>query len=286
MQSVTSVSTNKVNRKIIDIVVYSLLILTTIVCLFPVVWMIAISLKPVSESVGGFKAIALQNPTLDNFVAVYELIPILKHTYNSLFTTLIGTAFTLFFCALAGYAFAKFKFPARNVLFYIVIATMLVPLEVGVIPLFVIMKKFALVNSLWALIIPKAATAIGIFYMRQYIAAVPDEILEAAKIDGCTDFQTFWRVVLPIIKPGLAAWATLTLIARWNDFFWPLIFLRTQEKFTLMVSISLLPVSEGLSTPWPVIMAGTTFAVVPIIILYFIFQKYQVEGISAGAVKG
>ncbi|OCA88330.1 sugar ABC transporter permease [Bacillus sp. FJAT-27225] len=274
------------DRRITNFVVYSLLTAVTIICIFPVIWMIAIALNPVSESVAGFKAINLKNATFDNFAAVAELIPIFKHMFNSLFTTLVGTASTLFFCALAGYGFAKFRFPGRNVLFYLVIATMLVPLEVGVIPLFVVMRNLDLVNSLWALIIPKAATAIGIFYMRQYIEGVPDEILEAARIDGCSDFKIFWRIILPIIQPGLAAWATLTLITRWNDFFWPLIFLRSQEKFTLMVSISLLPVSEGLSTPWPVIMAGTTLAVVPIIILYFIFQRFQKEEITAGAVKG
>ncbi len=171
-------------------------------------------------------------------------------------------------------------------LFFFVIATMLVPPEVGAVPLFVIMKKLNLINSLWSLIIPRIATAVGIFYMNQYITDIPDELIEAAHIDGCSDFKIFTSIVIPVIKPALASWASVTLIARWNDFFWPLLYLRKQAKYTLMVSISLLPVSEGLSTPWPVILAGTTLVIIPIIVLYLLLQTFQKAGLTAGAVKG
>lgn len=270
----------------VDFFVHALLIIVVIVSVFPIIWMLAISVKPVTESVAGWDAIFITKPTLQNFFSIFDLMPVIRNMYNSLFTTVLGVVTTLFFCSLAGFAFAKFYFPGKKVLFYFIIFTMLIPLEVGIIPLFVIMRNLDLVNSLWALIIPKAATAVGIFYMRQYILGVPTEVLEAAKIDGCSDFKMYYRIVLPIIKPGLASWAVLTIIARWNDFFWPLIFLRAKEQFTLIVAVSLLPVSEGLSTPWPVIMAGTSMAVIPIIILYFIFQRFQVAGMSEGAVKG
>ena len=125
---------------------------------------------------------------------------------------------------------------------------MLVPVEVGAVPLFIIMRKLNLVNSLWSLIVPRIATAIGIFYMNQYISDVPDELVEAAKIDGCNDFGIFMKVVVPIIKPALASWGAVTLISRWNDFFWPLLYLRKQANYTLIVTISLLPISEGLYT--------------------------------------
>ena len=228
----------------------------------------------------------VQSPTFSNFIRLTELIPIAQNTFNSTFTTLMGTVTSLFFCSLAGFAFAKYKFPGRNFLFYFLLATMLVPAEVGAVPLFIIMKKVNLINSLWSLIIPKIATAIGIFYMNQYISDVPDELIEAARIDGCTDFQLYWKVILPIIKPALASWGAVTLISRWNDFFWPLLFLRKQAKYTLIVTISLLPISEGLSTPWPVIMAGTTLVIIPIIVLYLILERFQKAGSFAGAVKG
>lgn len=274
------------HRTATGLLVYFLLSLVVILAVFPVIWMLVVSLKPASESVSGFRGMMTLSPTLVHYRSIFALIPIAQNTANSLFTSWVGTASTLFFCALAGFAFAKFHFPGRSFLFYFLIATMLVPPETGIIPLFVIMRHIGLVNNLWSLIIPRAATAIGIFYMRQYIMNVPTEVIEAARIDGASDFRTFLQVVIPMIKPALASWASLTLIVRWNDFFWPLILLRSREKYTLMVSIAQLPVSEGLSTPWQVIMAGTTIAVVPIILLYFIQQRYQKGGITEGAVKG
>jgi ABC-type glycerol-3-phosphate transport system permease component len=148
------------------------------------------------------------------------------------------------------------------------------------------MRRLNLINSLWSVILPRAATAVGIFYMRQYIIDIPDEILESARIDGASEFGIYYKLILPIIKPAAATWALLVIIARWNSFFWPLIFLRETSKHTLMVSISLLPVSQGLSTPWTVIMAGTSFAIIPVIVVYLFLQKYQKKGLTAGAVKG
>ena len=266
--------------------IHILLCFIVLVCVFPILWMCLLAFKDTSESLTGFHSLVVQSPTFSNFIRLTELIPIAQNTFNSTFTTLMGTVTSLFFCSLAGFAFAKYKFPGRNFLFYFLLATMLVPAEVGAVPLFIIMKKVNLINSLCSLIIPKIATAIGIFYMNQYISDVPDELIEAARIDGCTDFQIYWKVILPIIKPALASWGAVTLISRWNDFFWPLLFLRKQAKYTLIVTISLLPISEGLSTPWPVIMAGTTLVIIPIIVLYLILERFQKAGSFAGAVKG
>lgn len=276
----------KKKQNMASFALHAILIIISLVCILPILWMCLISIKPTSETMSGFHSIWVSQPTLDNFKRLFEMIPVAHNTFNSVFTTILGTVTSLFFCALAGFAFAKYKFPGRNFLFYFVIATMLVPPEVGAVPLFVIMKKFNLINSLWSLIIPRIATAVGIFYMHQYISDVPDELVEAAKIDGCKDFGIFLRIILPVIKPAIASWAAVTLIARWNDFFWPLLYLRKQTKYTLMVTISLLPVSEGLSTPWPVILAGTTLVIIPIVVLYLILQTLQKSGMMAGAVKG
>lgn len=257
-----------------------------IAALLPVLWMVLIALRPITERISGFSPVTDPATTWANFPAVADSMPLWSSFGNSVFTTAMGTLSTLFFCSIAGFAFAKFRFRGRELLFYIILVTMLVPEEIGVIPLFVIMRELSLVDSLWSLIIPRAATAVGIFYMRQYISTVPDEMIEAARLDGCSAFQIYWRIIIPVIKPALAVWATLTVIARWNDFFWPLIFLQSEGKHTLMLSISLLPVSDGLSTPWPVIMAGTTIAVVPIVILYLIFQRFQRADLTEGAVKG
>ncbi len=276
----------KIQESSKTILLHVFLILIVFLCLFPIVWMCIISLKGLNENISGFKSLIIEHPTLSNYTRLFKQIPIAQHFLNSLFTTVFGTITTVYFCALAGFAFAKYKFPGRDFLFYFVIATMLIPPEVGAIPQFIIMRKFMLINSLWSLVIPKIATAVGIFYMRQYIVDVPTELLEAAKIDGCKDFKIFNRIIMPVIKPALASWASLTIVARWNDFFWPLLFLRKTKKFTLMVSISLLPVSDGLSTPWQVILAGTTIVIIPIIIAYLLLQGLQSRDLMSGAVKG
>lgn len=266
--------------------VYAIMIALVVVCVFPVIWMCIISFKTVGESISGFNSLRIETPTFSNYMRLFQLIPIWQNLYNSLFTTIIGTITTLFFCALAGFAFAKYQFPGRNILFYFVIATMMITTEVGAVPLFIIMRKVGLINSLWSLIIPRVATAVGIFYMRQYMMAVPDEIIEAARIDGCHEFSIFCRIVAPVVKPALASWASLTVIARWNDFFWPLLFLRKSSKYTLMVSVSMLPTSDGLSTPWQVVLAGTSLVIIPSILLYLSMQVFQKDGLMSGAVKG
>ena len=276
----------RTKKMLMSILIHTLLSIIVLICLFPVLWMCIISIKTVGESITGFSALSVANPTMANYKRLFELIPIWSNMYNSVFTAVIGTITTLFFCALAGYAFAKYEFPGRNVLFYFVVGTMMIYPEVGAVPLFIIMRKVGLINSLWSLIIPRMATAVGIFYLRQYMLDVPNEIIDAARIDGCGDFGIFMRVVVPIVKPALASWASITVIARWNDFFWPLLFLRNSKKYTLMVSVSMLPVSDGLSTPWQVVLSGTTLVIVPSIILYLTMQMFQKSGMVAGAVKG
>jgi len=265
---------------------YLFMALVTFVCLFPVLWMCTISVKTVGEKISGFNALRVEKFTLANFKYLFQLIPVWNNLYNSLFTTIVGTVTTLFFCSLAGFAFAKYRFPGRDFLFCFVIATMMVSAEAGAIPLFVIMKKVGLINSLWSLILPRIATAVGIFYLRQYILEVPDELIEAARIDGCSDFGIYAKIVCPNIKPALASWASITMIARWNDFFWPLLFLNKNKKYTLMVSVSMLPESDGIATPWQVILAGCTIVIVPSIIMYLCMQSFNKSGTFEGAVKG
>lgn len=276
----------RTKKNLWKLLVYLLMAVIVVICLFPVVWSCIISIKSVGEKVSGFSALTISQPTLANYERLFELLPIWQHLGNSVFTSVMGTLTTLFFCSLTGFAFAKYRFPARNALFYFVVATMTIPAEVGSIPLFLIMRNLDLINNLWSLILPRLATAVGVFYLRQYMMEVPDEILEAARIDGCRDFGIFVRVVCPIVKPALASWASLTLIARWNDFFWPLLFLNKSSKYTLMVSVSMLPLSDGLATPWQVILSGTTLVIVPSIVIYLFMQTFQKEGATAGAVKG
>ena len=223
---------------------------------------------------------------MSNYVKVSTLLPLARNTLNSVIVATTSTLITVFLCALAGFAFAKYEFPGKTWLFLLLIGTMLIPPEAGLVPTFLIMRKLGWINTYWSLIIPRAATAIGIFYMRQYITSFPTEVMEQARLDGCGEFRIFWNLVLPVVTPALAAWATLAFIARWNDFMYPLLFMTTKNMYTLMVSISKLPVSESLSTPWPVIMAGSVIAVFPLIVIYLVLQRFQVTGLQVGAVKG
>lgn len=274
------------HKRNVSIFVHIIMIVIVVFALFPVVWSCVISIKSVGEKISGFSALTISNPTLDNYKRLFQLIPIKEQLFNSVFSTLVGTITTMFFCALAGFVFAKYRFPFRDGLFYFVVATMTIPAEVASVPLFLIMKNIGLTNSLWSLILPRLTTAVGVFYLRQYIMDVPDEIIEAARIDGCSDFRIFWRIVCPMIKPALASWASITLVARWNDFFWPLLFLTKRTKQTLMVSVAQLPLADGLATPWQVILAGTTLVIVPSILIYVLIQSFQKDGAFEGAVKG
>ena len=267
-------------------VTHVVLIAWCVLSVFPLLWMIGTSIKPVTEAIGGLGSMIPRSPSAANYARVAGLLPLARNTLNSFIVAVSGTIITVFLCSLAGFAFAKYSFPGRDALFLFLLATMLIPPEAGIVPTFLIMKRRGWINTYWALIVPRAATAIGIFYMRQYIASFPTEIMEQARIDGCSELRIYGRLVLPVVLPALAAWATIAFIARWNDFMWPLLLMRSKDMYTLMVSISILPVSEGLSTPWPVIMAGTTIAVAPLICVYVIMQRYQVSGLTLGAVKG
>jgi ABC-type glycerol-3-phosphate transport system permease component len=253
---------------------------------FPLLWMLGMSLKPVTEAIGGLGSMIPHSPTTINYEKVAGLLPLARNTLNSFIVAIAGSLTTVFLCSLAGFAFAKYSFPGRNALFLFLLATMMIPPEVGIVPTFLIMRRLHWINSYLALIVPRAATAIGIFYMRQYIMDFPTELMEQGRLDGCREFRIYWQIVLPSISPALAAWATISFIARWNDFMWPLLLMRSKQMYTLMVSIAILPVSEGLSTPWPVVMAGSAIAVLPLICVYFILQRFQVSGQMLGAVKG
>lgn len=266
--------------------VYVALGLWAIVAIFPLFWMVSVSFKPAGEPLGTLASVLPQSPTLWNYERVSTLLPLGRNALNSLIVATVGTVITVFLCSLAGFAFAKYEFPAKNFLFLLLLATMMVPPEAGVVPIFIIMRSLGWINNLLSLIVPTAATAIGIFYMRQYITSFPNEVMEQARLDGCSEFRIYWNVVVPVVAPALAAWASLAFIARWNDFFWPLLFMRSREMYTLMVAISTLPVSEGLSTPWPVIMAGATLSVAPLILIYFFLQRYQRGNLALGATKG
>ena len=220
-----------------------------------------------------------------NFVDIFRETHLLRAFVNSVVIAAGHVTLALFLCSLAGYAFAKYpNAPGAKKLFAFVLGTMMIPHAVTLIPMFVILMKLQMVNTYWAMIIPGAASAFGIFWMRQYIAAhVPDDLLYAARIDGCSEFGIYWRVVLPIAKPALAALGIILLIGSWNNLMWAFLILRTEQMQTLPLVIYLL--QGETRTPFGMLMAGGLLTTLPLVIGFLLFQKHFISGITSGAIK-
>jgi ABC-type glycerol-3-phosphate transport system permease component len=265
---------------------YLTLAIGTVAVLFPVAWMIGASFKPDPEIMSARLNPIPLTPTLNGYRLMAEQLPLVRNAFNSVFVATTGTLLSLFLTSLGGYAFAKYDFPGNRPLFFFLLATMMVPYEVSLVPSYLIMVKLHWINTYTPLIIPGAASAWGIFMMRQYIASVPTEMLEAARIDGSSEFGIYWQIVMPVIQPALAAWGILGFVGTWNDFLWPMIILRSREMFTLMVAVASMPTARGFDTPWSVIMAGATVAVLPLMVLYAAGQRFFESGLTMGALHG
>ncbi len=205
---------------------------------------------------------------------------------NTFVTSAMVTLLSVIFSAMAGYAFAKFKFPGREILFWLIIATIMIPGQVTIIPLFLLVTRgMGLQDSLWAIILPQVAAPVGIFLMRQYISGLPSALEEAARIDGCSEPGIFMRVILPLSKPILAVWAIFTFIGAWKSFLWPLVVTNDQSLYVLEVGLKTLQFSAG-PRNIGVVMAAALLASIPMIMMFFAFQKYLTKGLTVGGVKG
>ncbi|MFO7974512.1 MAG: carbohydrate ABC transporter permease [Candidatus Hydrogenedentota bacterium] len=222
---------------------------------------------------------------VQNFVDVFKTTPLPRAFLNSCIIAGGHTLLALFLCSMGGYAFAKFEgAPGRDKLFAFVLGTMMIPLAVTLIPVFIVLTWLHLVNTYWAMIIPGAANAFGIFWMRQYIAAnIHDDLLAAARIDGCSEFGIYWRVALPIAKPAMAALGILVLITSWNNLMWAFIVLREESMYTMPLLIYLL--HGEVRTPYGMVMAGGLLATLPLIVAFLVFQRAFIQGMTAGALK-
>lgn len=224
-------------------------------------------------------------PTFDNFAGAWHTAPFGQFYINSLITTSVTTAAKMANAVLCGYAFAYLRFPGRTAVFLFVLGALMIPEEVTVLPNYLTVARLGWVNTYAGLLVPTFASAFGTFLMRQHFLSLPGEVLDAARVDGAGHTRILWDIVLPMSRPVVITLLMLTIVQRWNDFFWPLIVTNSSNMRTLAIGIFYLFTQEGL-TEWGVVMAGTTFVVVPIIVLYLFVQRYIVEGIAAGAVKG
>lgn len=265
------------------IFLYTFLIITSLVTLVPFIWMLAASFMPDGDA-SVFPPTFIPDPfTLTQYQVLFERLNVARNFFNSLFLSITVTFISLFFNSMAGYAFAKYKFKGKNQLFNLLLSSMIIPSQVTMLPLFLMLKSIGLINTYMAIIIPGLANIFGIFLIRQYVMSIPDSLLEAAKMDGATDFQIYRRVIIPLATPILVTLAIFTFLGTWNDFLWPLIALTDNSMYTLPVSLANL-MGEHTKDP-ELMMAGSVITIIPVIIVFLVLQKYYVRGIMMGSVK-
>lgn len=264
--------------------VMAVLSVTAVIALFPMYWLFANAFTPISGT-PPLTPILVPAFKLDNF---QRLLGGTKYyanwMLNSLIVALTVTAWHVIFDTMAGYAFAKRRFPGRSVLFWILLSTLMIPIHVTLIPLYIITRRIGLIDTLGGVILPGTAIVFGIFLMRQYIQTLPSELEEAARVDGAGEFRIFWEIILPLCKPAVAALAIFTFVRFWNDFLWPLIVLNKAQNYTLTVGVANL--QGEFMTDWGVIFSGAALAALPMIVFFLAFQKYFLEGVRMGAIKG
>ncbi|GAA2588956.1 carbohydrate ABC transporter permease [Streptomyces lienomycini] len=272
---------------------YLVLGLLALVFVYPIWWAVSSSLKPPTDIVRDPLSFSLGSATLDNYRAMFDDVPIGTGFVNTVLVVAVKGAMTMFFCPLAGYAFAKYRFPGKNLLFGVLMLTLMLPTLVLIIPLLLEMSELGWVNTYQALILPGSIDAFGIFWMRQTIAAVPDELLDAGRVDGASEFGIFARIVLPVIRPGIAALGVLTAMNIYNDFVWPVVAVNDESHQTLQVVLSTLAqnvtgnrVGADFATVWGELLAAGSIAMLPVLALFILLQRHFINGILAGSVKG
>jgi len=266
-----------------QLVWYLLMIAISVVTVVPFLFMASTSFTQSFTMMTYPPTLIPENPSLANY---YEIIFTFQDGmfprwfFNTLFTTVAITAGSLFLNTLSGYIFAKKEFFGKNFVFALLLATLMVPRAVTLIPSFLIVNRLGLFNTYWALILPELSTAFGIFMMRQFISSLPSELIEVAKIDGAGELRTFWSIIIPLSTPAMAALGIFTVINSWNAFLWPLIVLRANTMRTLVVGLA--TVQSEFNIDYGLVMAGSVLTVLPMLILYILFQPYFVEGLRMG----
>lgn len=275
---------NPVTTKALRFTLYLALIVTSLTMLVPFYWMVCTSLKVQANIFTSPPQWLPKNWVFQNYIKLWTVLPFDKFFFNSVIVAVAITLANIFFDTLAAYAFAKLSFPGRDVIFLIFLVTLMVPFQVNIIPLYKIMGLFGWIDTYWGLIVPTITSAFGVFLMRQYIQSIPNELLDAARMDGCSEFKIFWRIVAPLSKPGVATLTIFTFMGAWNSFLWPLIITSSMDMRTLPVGLALLQSKHTI--PWPLIMAGATISALPMVVVFLLMQRKFIEGLTAGAVKG
>jgi multiple sugar transport system permease protein len=273
------------NRRIFVIFSYFILISGAFSMLFPFFWMFATSFMSSTQILSGVVNFLPKPFVLQNYIDINQKIPIAQYFLNSLFVAVLTTFGQVIFSAFAGYSFARMNFKGKDVLFFVFLVTMMIPPQVNIIPLFFLMKELSWIDTYQALVVPGLFGGFGVFLMRQWFKGLPKSLEDAAKIDGCNYFQTFFKIALPLGMPALATLSIFTFITSWNSFMWPLIVTNSDMMRTLPVGLAVFKGSFRETTEWGQLMACAVIAIIPVIAVFLAGQKYFIKGLMAGAIK-
>ncbi|MDR4886726.1 carbohydrate ABC transporter permease [Fredinandcohnia sp. QZ13] len=275
-------SKRKISRLIISYFFLSVIMVAMVV---PFLWSVSTALKGQNEAIFSFPPQFIpENITLDNFITVWNTLPIPLYLWNSTILAFWGVLLPLLFCSLAAFPLARMNFKGKNIVFLVILSTMMIPGEVTMIPIYLILEKLHLIGSFSGVILPGAVTAFGIFLMRQAFMGIPKEIDESAIIDGAKPWQIWWYIMIPMVKPMLATLAILSFIGSWNNFLWPLLVL--QDPNTYPLTVGLYDLKGAFVTNTRLVSAGAIIALIPILLVFVAFQNYFIKGAYSSAVKG
>ena len=260
------------------------LVLGALVTLTPLLWMVSASFMSPGESNSFPPRLLPQVPTLQNYVDLFTRLNLARYLLNSTLVAVSATLISLIINSMAGYAFAKLRFAGRERVFHVLLAALVIPGQVGMLPLFLLLRAMGLVNTMAGVVVPFMAGIFGIFMIRQYALSIPDDLLDAARVDGAGEYRIFWNIVIPVIQPILVTLAVFTFLSAWNDFMWPLIVLSDDAKYTLPVALASLSGEHVQDTG--LMMAGSVLTVLPVVVLFIVLQRAYIRGVMMGSVKG
>jgi multiple sugar transport system permease protein len=273
-----------VRRRLVAVVWHAALVVCALLTAFPLLWMVSASFMAPGEANAVPPPLFPAHPTGEHYTALFSGLRLGGYLVNSVLVSVGATLVSLLLNSLAGYAFAKLRFSGRDLIFRVLVAGMVIPAQVAMLPLFLLLKWLGLVNTLVGVALPGFASIFGIFLVRQYALSIPDDLLDAARIDGASEMRIYRTVVLPLMRPVLVSLALFTFMGTWNDFMWPLIILTDDAKYTLPVALASLSGEHVQDTE--LMMAGATLTVAPVLGLFLLLQRHYVQGIMLGGVKG
>jgi multiple sugar transport system permease protein len=266
------------------ILLYAQLVIGAVFALIPMLWMVSASLMPAGQASSYPPRLLPSGVTFEHYVALFTRLDLGRSLLNSAIVAFTVTAVSIVINSMAGYAFAKLRFRGRDRLFRVLAAGLVIPVQVSMLPLFLLLKQMGMINSYWGVIIPGMASIFGIFLIRQYAQSIPDDLLDAARMDGAGEFRIYASIVLPTIVPILATMAIWTFLSTWNDFMWPLIVLSDDAKWTLPVALANLSGEHVQDTE--LMMAGSVLTILPVMLVFLFLQRYYIQGVMVGSVKG